>query len=233
MIKIQFQVGALWIDSRLFYTNLNSNFKHNTLSEEEMEKIWKPILIFNNAEFKDEVRFLDENSVGYVKVNPGANFEYASLSYLQNFKWFYGIEGFVLILQKYNKVLQLVLFFCRTLLVKKRLTLKFTCSFRLELYPFDTQECLIEIINNAIGGGRHINLLPGNAEFLGFEYVKEYRIKSLRFVKTASTMVTMTITLERQLLYLFLTNLLPVVLINLVKLFLYRFSTLLHKTLSF
>ena len=98
MIKIQFQVGALWIDSRLFYTNLNSNFKHNTLSEEEMEKIWKPTLIFNNAEFKDEITFLDENSIGYVKVNPGANFEYASLSYLQNFKWFYGIEGFDILL---------------------------------------------------------------------------------------------------------------------------------------
>ena len=134
---------------------------------------------------------------------------------------------------KVNKVPFIGLVFCRTLLVKKRLTLKFACSFRLELYPFDTQECSIEIINNAIGGGRHINLLPGTAEFLGFEYVKEYRIKSLKFVKTTSTMVTMTITLERQLLYLFLTNLLPVVLINLVKLFLYRFSTLLHKTLSF
>ena len=78
-----------------------------------MERIWKPILIFNNAEFKDEITFLDENSIGYVKVNPGANFEYASLSYLQNFKWFYGIEGFVLLLQKIqqNTLISMLIFF--------------------------------------------------------------------------------------------------------------------------
>ena len=106
----------------------------------------------------------------------------ASLSELINFKTNEGRDGF--------------------LTMTKRVSPRLTCSFQLQKYPFDSQECFIEIVNDK---ERFIYLDKVSIDFLGFDYVQQYMIHEVKFKQsTSKNAIIVSMILERQLLYIIL-----------------------------
>ena len=48
-LKTQFNLYISWFDFRLKIYNMKTNINLNTLTQEERESIWVPVLVFRNA----------------------------------------------------------------------------------------------------------------------------------------------------------------------------------------
>ena len=59
-IKLQLEISLKWKDYRLTYYNLKPDLYLNTLSSEEMKRLWLPIVIYTNTEQLESTR-LGEN----------------------------------------------------------------------------------------------------------------------------------------------------------------------------
>ena len=51
MLKTQFNLYISWFDFRLKIFNMKTNFNFNTLTKEEKNSIWVPILVFRIVHF--------------------------------------------------------------------------------------------------------------------------------------------------------------------------------------
>ena len=51
-LKTQFNLYISWFDFRLKIYNMKTNINLNTLTQEERESIWVPVLVFRNVFFK-------------------------------------------------------------------------------------------------------------------------------------------------------------------------------------
>lgn len=51
MLKTQFNLYISWFDFRLKIFNMKTNFNFNTLTKEEKNSIWVPILVFRIVPF--------------------------------------------------------------------------------------------------------------------------------------------------------------------------------------
>ena len=59
-IDLQFEITLDWIDKRITYNNLKNDTYLNSLKGEEMQKIWLPLVIYDNTNQKETSR-LGEN----------------------------------------------------------------------------------------------------------------------------------------------------------------------------
>ena len=50
-LKTQFNLYISWFDFRLKIYNMKTNINLNTLTQEERESIWVPVLVFRNVFF--------------------------------------------------------------------------------------------------------------------------------------------------------------------------------------
>ena len=118
----EFTLDLEWFDSRLKYRNLKSKPNINGLSSEEVSTIWFPNFVFVNTAKKD-MGLVDEKSVFHVlKKGEGKRYE----KYVLENKIIYaGEENYLEYQRHYFK--------------------HFECHYELHWYPFDTQECFIEI----------------------------------------------------------------------------------------
>ena len=48
-LKTQFNLYISWFDFRLKIYNMKTNINLNTLTQEERERIWVPVLVFRNV----------------------------------------------------------------------------------------------------------------------------------------------------------------------------------------
>ena len=118
--KVDFQME--WFDSRLTMQNLKDDIQLNVLSTEERTDPWRPTVIFyNNNESKRFI--LDEKASLLVrKEGEGTPNTYNDLDAANVFD---GSENPIIYGRTYSIELE--------------------CDFNLRAYPFDTQECLIEL----------------------------------------------------------------------------------------
>jgi hypothetical protein len=70
-IELQFKMVLQWIDPRLRYKNLNSNDNLNSLTPNEKDQLWLPILVFSNTKFKTLASFHDPTSYVTVSIRDG------------------------------------------------------------------------------------------------------------------------------------------------------------------
>ena len=111
-----------WVDSRIQMQNLKDDTQLNVLASEERSDPWMPIVIFNNQ--KDRKRLLLDGNTSLV-VRKEANNTYNSLEDLEAAELFSGEENPFVYERSYSEDLE--------------------CDFDLRSYPFDTQECFIEL----------------------------------------------------------------------------------------
>ena len=120
--QIKVVLDLLWFDQRLLMQNLKKDNDLNILADEEKQLIWFPEIIFGN---NDEVlrMMLDEKAAIIVRrEGQGHPNELTALTAAELYK---GHENPIHYSRTYST--------------------KFECNFNLRYFPFDTQECTMEL----------------------------------------------------------------------------------------
>ena len=119
-IEFQFQIRLEWKENRAGYHNLKVDSYFNALSEDEIESIWLPLVIYTNTDQQESSRlgWVNEWSTN-VRVKREGNFTRSGFEVLDETEVFKGQENSLIMTQSY--------------------THEFQCIYELERYPFDTQ----------------------------------------------------------------------------------------------
>ena len=119
-ITFQFEITLEWLEYRANYNNLKARIFMNTLTKDDVEKLWLPTVIYENTDQKERTR-LGENWewTTNVFVSKEGEFTNSSDEIVDETRIFAGSENRLTMQQTYAH--------------------KFQCSFKLGNYPFDTQ----------------------------------------------------------------------------------------------
>ena len=118
----KFILGMKWYDSRLQMQNLKEDTQLNVLTSEDRKDPWMPKVIFNNH--KDRKRVVLDESTSLVARKEG-NGTYNGPRSLEAAEVYSGAEN--------------------PLVYERSYSLDLECDFDLHHYPFDSQECFIEL----------------------------------------------------------------------------------------
>ena len=125
-IKIQFSIFLKWVENRATYQNLKKNRFLNALTQNEIELLWLPKVIFENTDQKESTRLgMQFEWATNVVVERNKNGTPAGLETVDETDLFKGEENNLLMSQTY--------------------THDFQCIYNLKRYPFDIQTCYIEM----------------------------------------------------------------------------------------
>ena len=119
-IHLQFQVTMMWKENRVKYQNLKKKTSLNTLTANDINTIWLPLIVYENTDQKEVTR-LGENWewATDVTVTREGNFTRSGVEEVDEAEIFEGAENRLTMNQTY--------------------TLEFQCYYELRRYPFDTQ----------------------------------------------------------------------------------------------
>lgn len=104
----------------------------------------------------------------------------------------------------------------RRIVVSKSFTPEFVCEFNFQLFPFDSQECYIEMIHDGTDA-KFVELMGDTLIFNGPENVNEYRLEAPSMIKAKGNSIKILVKFTRLPFKSILTILLPTMLINLVR----------------
>ena len=113
---LKFRFLMVWYDYRLKYHNLKQERSLNSLSREEIERLWIPFLVFSNTQKQESTKGGDETEV---TITREGNFTESSVHVIEEINIFEGVENKITFQQVFDKELK--------------------CVYKLQLYPFDTQ----------------------------------------------------------------------------------------------
>ena len=119
--KVTFELE--WFDSRLEMQNLKVNENFNLLADEERNSIWFPEIIFGNNDNVERI-VLDNKALLIV--------------HREGESWLSPYED--------NKTAELFAGSENPFFYSRTYSTKFECDFQLQSYPFDTQECTMELV---------------------------------------------------------------------------------------
>ena len=122
-IDFQFEVTLEWRESeRASFHNLKHDTSLNALSDEDIKRLWLPLVIYDNTDQKENTR-LGEYGNGEWSTPIGVirqgDFTKSSLEEVDEIEIFLGVEN--------------------TLSMQQVYTWQFQCKYNLQDYPFDTQ----------------------------------------------------------------------------------------------
>ena len=141
-IDIQFAITLVWIENRATYQNLKNHTSLNALTNQEIEGLWLPKVVYENTDQKETTRLGDGNWEWETRVvvRRRGKGEMSGLDFVDETEIFKGTDNDLVMMQTY--------------------THKFQCPFDLKKYPFDMQTCLI---NMAMGplDRTSVNLMVG------------------------------------------------------------------------
>ena len=129
-----FNLKLIWFDWRVLFYNLKS-FKenYNYIAKNDLETIWLPRIIFSNSVKQDFLKFDDISSVIVQRKGlPIPN----TAEEIHKDETFDGLTNPIVYTRAYD--------------------LKFSCDFDLRKYPFDYQNCFIDV--SKILGDQNITL---------------------------------------------------------------------------
>ena len=152
---ISFTMRTQWYDSRLKFNNLKQQEDLNVLTPGQHGKIWTPNLIFFNTKSKKKSSLQD----GTIRVllNNNYTFERADPSVSNNVYLFKGSENKLEISQVYD--------------------IDFICQYDMRRYPFDTQECHVDMVLTAVHDN-FCQLHVQNFSYTGNLDLRQYFIRS-------------------------------------------------------
>ena len=128
--EVKFDLYATWIDSRLTYQNLKKNANLNVLDLAGQKSIWTPVIIFGNTKSSDRSK-VDEESL--IRVLPNENFKFTISNIMGNPENIYYFKGSENILE-----------------LSRTYRINFICSYNMALFPFDTQTCSLNFMQNKV-----------------------------------------------------------------------------------
>ena len=120
-IKLQIQINLEWREIRATYNNLKPETYLNALSEDEISRLWLPLVVYTNTDQQETTRLGDGNWEWgtYVSVKREGAFNRSGYETVDETEIFKGEENTLSMTQSY--------------------THEFQCIYHLGRYPFDTQ----------------------------------------------------------------------------------------------
>ena len=121
-IKIQFAITLDWMENRATYQNLKLDKSLNALTQNDIERLWLPRVIYENTDQKETTRLGEFGNGEWetrVVVNRRGNFTMGELDNINEIEIFNGAENNLIMSQTY--------------------THEFQCEYDFSMYPFDTQ----------------------------------------------------------------------------------------------
>merc|ERR1719370_2509788 len=211
-IEFQYEIIMKWRDNRLEYHNLKRDTSLNALPEADFKKLWLPLVIYENTDQKVTTRLgMDWEWDTSVTVTKEGDFARSGLASLHEIETFKGGEN--------------------TLTMRQTYTNKFQCSFMLNRYPFDTQECTIEMVVGTLD----LKTVALRYDLLWLKQAKDmtlFRITHQELFYTNASNpeqgLRMLIVLKRKVMSEIMTTFFPSILLTLI-----TFATTLFKQIYF
>ena len=113
---LKFRFLMVWYDYRLKYHNLKQERSLNSLSREEIERLWIPFVVFSNTQKQESTTGGLETEV---TITREGNFTESPHNVMEEINIFEGMDNIITFQQVFSK--------------------SFKCVYQLQLYPFDTQ----------------------------------------------------------------------------------------------
>ena len=183
-ITLLFHMEMQWWDPRLNFENLKKTTELNILTRKESEKIWVPVLVFNNTQNKLETSN-DKKTV--VFVTRDGDFINSDITTLDNVEVFAGTENMISMGRMYN--------------------MNFMCEYHLDMYPFDTQTCYMTLVLD-IRIHLFVKMDGGFFDYNGPTDLPKYFVKNTT-MELSGESLQMKIVLGRKLMNQILTTFLP------------------------
>ncbi|KAK4329193.1 hypothetical protein Pmani_000421 [Petrolisthes manimaculis] len=154
LLSVSYNLRMTWYDNRLTYNNLKPLTRLNTVSQDQVELLWRPQVGFINTDDIEHTE-VDKDAVTTV-LRRDTNF-IPDLSNAFEVEIYRGDANPVSTSRKYSTI--------------------FTCNFDLVLYPFDIQMCFMRLqILSASSEYLIFNATNSHVAYLGQKLLVEYGI---------------------------------------------------------
>ena len=120
--EVKFRLFLSWYDVRLIFHNLKTSRMANSPAIDEAQRLWIPNVIFDNTKNNDVLTY---DPLAKFTVSREGTLVLSEETVVDEINVFNGIE---------NKIIYDRIF-----------TKKIKCIYQLQLYPFDTQECMVNL----------------------------------------------------------------------------------------
>ena len=119
-IHLQFGITMRWRENRVKYQHLKKKTSLNALTDHEIEKLWLPLIIYDNTDQKASTRLGWINEwLTRVSVVREGKFTRSGFEEVDEAEIFEGAENTLVMTQTYTR--------------------EFQCKYKLQQYPFDIQ----------------------------------------------------------------------------------------------
>ena len=121
-IHLQFEINMQWRENRVKYQNLKTKTSLNTLTRNDIEMLWLPLIVYTNTDQKKTTRLGEYGNGEWetgVSVKKEGRFTRSGVEQVDEAEIFEGDENTLMMTQTY--------------------THEFQCTYKLQQYPFDTQ----------------------------------------------------------------------------------------------
>jgi len=190
---LKFRFMMTWFDYRLKYHNLKKDRSLNSLSRDEVGALWIPYVVFANTENSEAVRGDDESEV---TISREGNYKESPVTVKQEINVFDGNQNRIMFQQLYSKT--------------------FKCVYQLQLYPFDTQKCTVDMELRELDKPT-INMIPEDIFMEGDTVLVQYIIAKwsleLKDPGDSNQGINLKLVMKRRIMNELLTSYLPSVLI--------------------
>jgi len=190
---LKFRLLMEWYDYRLTYHNLKMERSSNLLAKEDIQELWIPFVVFENTENNDATKNDDDTEI---TITRESDFIPSLPDTLDEINIFTGKENRITFQQVYSKT--------------------FKCEYQLQLYPFDTQRCSVDLEVRELEQFS-MRLIPDMMLMESDTVLTQYIISSWSLVyrndDDPSAGVALQLVLKRRLTNELLTTYLPSILI--------------------
>ena len=198
-IDIQFSIFLKWVEDRATYQNLKTRWSLNALTQEDIQLLWLPKVIYENTDQKESTRLGDGNWEWdtNVVVERSSNGSPAGLESVDETDLFLGEQHSLVMFQTY--------------------THEFQCIFNLQKYPFDMQTCSIDMAMGPLDW-RSVRLISDQLNMKQNLEMSIFSIKDWRFEEETDSYVKstlrMTMILKRKITSELMTTYFPTLLLT-------------------
>ena len=155
--KVVFEL--LWFDQRLLMQNLKHKDNLNILADEERQLIWFPEIIFGNNDEVSRMALDDKSSIIVKREGDGFPNDFTDLVAAE---LFYGYDN--------------------PFLYSRTYATKFECNYNLRTYPFDTQECIMEL---KVPDSQRVNITAHKIKYTGSQDLPQFEVVTVKTVNEA------------------------------------------------
>ena len=197
-IEIQFEITLKWIENRLVYQHLKTDRSLNALTQEDIQQLWLPEVIYENTDQKESTRLgVQWEWKTRMIVERNGKETPTDMHTVDETEIFQGKANPLIMFQTY--------------------THKFQCIYDLKKYPFDTQICSIDMAMGSLDRAS-VRLIPEQMHMnqsldMPIFRIVSWQLKSL--TKSNSRMTTnMIIVLKRKVTSELMTTYFPTLLLT-------------------